>query len=133
MLMGDRVKTRDLHDNMKSLFTDNELFAFAPSDINRMRQELLDVIVHITKTYQEKRLSTQACVVNLEEFSDDDTLPRVLDSSGRDNETLSTSSSNSQGEMSDGSIWEPTTGSGCDLDESFDHDDDEFIADTQGK
>ena len=64
-----QVKNKDFTDNFASCISSHDLFEYNADDINTLRTQMYDLIVHITSLYQNHRDTVIDC---LSESDDDD-------------------------------------------------------------
>lgn len=67
-----KVKNKDFTDNFASCISSHDLFDYNADDINRLRSQMYDLIVHITNLYRNHRDTVIDCLSESDDEDDDD-------------------------------------------------------------
>ena len=125
------VKMKDVLTNLESKISENDLFDFDASQIDRMRTEIYDVLGHITDIYQNH---CEALLAPSDTESDDDDeiiITGIRTNMGKKPSVDIDALSDSDAEISD---WRPEYEDDDDSHFSCNSDDDDMLsADTRGK
>ena len=112
-----KVKNKDFTDNFASCISSHDLFDYNADDINRLRTQMHDLIVHITSLYRNHRDTVIDCLSESDDDDDDvEIIPPVTQTSDDSVDGKSDHVSHSDSSFS-----------------HLDDDDDDLSADTTGE
>ena len=67
-----KVKNKDFTDNFASCISCHDLFDYNADDINRLRSQMHDLIVHVTSLYRNHRDTVIDCLNESDDEDDED-------------------------------------------------------------
>ena len=114
-----KVKNKDFTDNFSSCISCHDLFDYNADDINRLRTQMHDLIVHITSLYRNHRDTVIDCLSESDDDDDED-----------DVEIIYPVTQTSDDSVDDKSVKESNSESSF---SPLDDDDDDLSADTTGE